>query len=458
LIEYEGQQSQMSIIRIGSLGIIALIGLTACDREVILEGERFGTRVPLQDTVPGDDDVLIVLDEVSAAVDASRAINLPAPVSHTSWPQRSGTAQNIYPPAALSAAPSELWAVDIGAGNSRRNRLTADPVVADGQIFTLDALAQVSATSTSGQIVWQVDLTPGFERGGGISGGGLAVVDGTVFATTGYGELVALDAASGAVQWRQRLSAGMTAPTIANDTVYVVSRDSQAWAINAENGRVRWQLPAAAAGAVLSGSVAPAVSDRLVIFPFGSGELVAVLRLSGIRVWGTTVAGSRRGFAYNNLNDITGDPVISGSTLYAGNQSGRVVAMNAASGERIWTAQDGAYSPVLPVDDSIFFVSDRNELLRVDAANGDRIWGVDLPLYVQRRERRRQAVFTHFGPIMAGGQLIVPSGDGAIRFFAPEDGSLTNSLEIRGGAASNPIVVGDVLYVVSGDGRLHAFR
>ena len=225
-----------------------------------------------------------------------------------------------------------------------------------------------------------------------------------------------------------------------------------------ENGRIRWQLPAGPATAVLAGGAAPAVTDRLVIFPFGSGELVATLRLSGVRVWGTTVAGQRRGVAYNNLNDITGDPVIVGNTLYAGNQSGRVVAMEASSGERLWTAQDGAYSPVLPVGGSIFFVSDRNELIRLDAETGARIWGTELPLYTRERERRRQAVFTHFGPILAGGHLVVASGDGNIRFFDPESGAETGSLPIRGGAASHPIVVNGTLYVVSGDGRLHAFR
>jgi outer membrane protein assembly factor BamB len=51
-----------------------------------------------------------------------------------------------------------------------------------------------------------------------------------------------------------------------------------------------------------------------------------------VRTWATAVAGGRLGVAYSNINDITGDPVIAGGTLYAGNQSGRVVALSA--GER----------------------------------------------------------------------------------------------------------------------------
>ncbi|MFV1876715.1 PQQ-binding-like beta-propeller repeat protein [Nioella sp.] len=442
----------MNKISIGFLGLGLLAMLAACaEREVILEGDRFGTRTPLDQAFPG-------IEAPDVAEDTAPPISLAEPVTLDSWPMRSLTTRNVVPHLSLSAAPVELWASDIGQGNTRRARITADPVMADGRIFTLNSDAQLTATGTDGSTLWTADLTAGYERGGGVSGGGLAVVGSVVYATTGYGELIALQPANGEVIWRQRLGAGITAPTVTDNSVYVVSRDSQAWSLNPENGRIRWQLPAGPATAVLSGGASPALTDRLVIFPFGSGELVATLRLSGVRVWGTTVAGARRGVAYNDLNDITGDPVIVGNTLYAGNQSGRVVAMEASSGERLWTAQDGAYSPVLPAGDSIFFVSDRNELIRLDAETGTRIWGTELPLYVNERERRRQAVFTHYGPILAGGRLVVASGDGNIRFFDPESGAELSRVEIRGGAAAHPIVVGGTLYVVSGAGRLHAFR
>lgn len=443
----------MNKISLGMLGIGLLTALSACsEREVILEGERLDTRAPLDEAVPGADVAQDGTEDTARPITLAAATNLP------SWPMRSATMRNAVPHLALSNAPAELWRTDIGRGNSRRHRITADPVAAEGRIFTLDARATLTAVGTDGGVLWRADMSPDFNRGGAVSGGGLAVVDGVLYATTGYGELIALDPATGAVRWRQRLAAGVTSPTVTDDSVYVVSRDNQAWSINPENGRIRWQLPAAPATAVLSGGSAPALSDTLVVFPFGSGELVATLRQSGVRVWGTTVAGERQGVAYNSLNDITGDPVIVGNRLYAGNQSGRVVALETASGDRIWTARDGAYSPILPAGDSVFFVSDRNELIRLDADTGERIWGTELPLFQNRRERRRQAVFAHYGPILAGGRLVVASSDGDIRFFDPESGEQTGTLPIRGGAAAHPIVVNETLYVVSESGQLHAYR
>lgn len=430
------------------LVLAATLALAGCERETILPGERFSVS-----------DILDGGTGVDVTSDAVRAIALPNPVRLGSWSQRGYNALNRTPHAALGTSLTQVWSAQIGQGNTRRHRITADPVAADGRVFTLDSRAGVVATSlTSGAALWTADLQPGFDRGGNVSGGGLAVSGGRLFVTTGFGELIAVDAASGAIAWRQRLDAGIGAPTVADGTVYVVSRNNQGWAVDAATGRLEWNVPGTASGALLTGGAAPAITDRLVIMPFGSGEIGGVLRRSSAFLWNTSVAAGRNGVAYANINDVTSDPVVVGNRIYAGNQSGRVVAFDTARGERIWQANEGAYSPVLHTGGDLFFVSDRNELIRLDAGSGARIWGTELPLYTTDRERRRRAVFTHYGPILAGGRLVVASGDGNIRFFSPDSGALVGSVELRQGAAAHPIVVNDMLLIVTEDGRLTAFR
>jgi outer membrane protein assembly factor BamB len=206
------------------------------------------------------------------------------------------------------------------------------------------------------------------------------------------------------------------------------------------------------------GAPAPAVSNKLAIFAFGSGELVATFRKGGLRRWAASVAGQRLGNAISRISDITGSPVIDGSTVYAGNHSGRIVALDLDSGNRIWTAREGALSPVWPAGDSVFAVTDRNALVRLDAATGVTIWTTELPGFVKDKPRRRGEVFAHYGPVMAGGRLVVASNDGLIRSFSPVDGSLIGTVEVTGGATSGPVVVANTLYVVTTRGQLHAFR
>ena len=440
-----------------ALGLMGVLALAACERESILSGERFDTRTPLAATRPGPDGRAPASG--GAVADGARAITLPAAMRIESWSSRGFDAQNRLPHAALSANPVEIWAADIGQGNTRRNRIATDPVAGNGAVFTIDAAAELRASSLeTGAALWTASLIPDFDRGGNASGGGLALAGGRVFATTPYGEVLALDAATGAVVWRQRLGTVLGAPSVSGGLVYVVGRNSEAWAIAAEDGRLRWRIPSTDAPAVLVGGAAPAVADGRVVFPFPSGELASVFAQTGVTIWNSFVVGGRLGTAYATLNDITSDPVVIGGMIYAGNQSGRVVAIDTRSGRTLWQASEGAYSPVLVAGGSVFFVSDRNELIRVDADSGARIWGSELPLFEANRERRRKAVFGHYGPILAGGRLVVASGDGVIRLFAPDTGALSGTLALRGGAASHPIVVGDTLLVVSTEGRLHAYR
>ncbi len=434
------------------MGLLAVLALAACERDTVLPGERFDTRTPLEATLPGG-------GGAAPDTDMARPISLPAPVRLADWPSRGYNATNQLPHAALSANPVEVWAASIGTGNSRRNRIGTDPVAGSGLVYTIDAGAQLQATAlSSGAPAWITSLVPDFDRGGNASGGGLALVGNRIYATTPYGEVVALDAGTGAVIWRQRLGSVLGAPTVSGGLLYVVGRNSEAWALEADSGRLRWVVPSSDAPSVLVGGAAPAVSDGRVIFPFPSGELIAAFPNTGVTLWNSFLAGGRLGTAYAGLNDITADPVVVGGTIYAGNQSGRVVAMNARTGTRIWAAREGAYSPVVVAGGAVFFVSDRNELIRLDASDGSRVWGTELPLYQANRARRREAVFTHYGPVLAGGRLVVASGDGLVRMFSPESGALVGTMELRGGAASHPIVVGDMLLVVSQDGRLHAYR
>ncbi len=436
-------------------GILISVGLTisgCAEKEVILPGERLPVR---NDSGIG---VIAAASETATDAVAVPALSLAAPRRLDDWPMRVGNVLNDPPHATLSAAPQLVWSANIGAGDSRRQRITADPVSDGSRIYTLDARSGVTATALNGGTIWSRNLVPGSERASDASGGGVAVAGGTVFVSTGFGDLHALDAATGRERWVQRLDAPITTPKVAGGLVYVVSRDNRAWAIEADTGRIRWDISAAPSSSVMATAPAPAITDRAVLFPFGSGEVVAALRQSGVRVWGSPVSGRRRGVAYNGVGDITGDPVVSGGSTFVGTSSGRMIALSTSSGDRIWTANEGAVSPLTVAGGSVFAVSDRAQLLRLDAATGQVLWRSDLPFYRNQRLKRRQGIYAHYGPVLAGGRLWVASSDGVLRGFDPTSGQLTATVDLPGGAASRPIAFGDALYVVSRKGALLAFR
>lgn len=448
----------MQLNRMLGLAVLVVLATGCAKKELILEGQRFDVRTPLSEAIPDanadEADQTAALDE---QINRSIKINLPRPTNLNAWTHRNGGVDHYSGNLALGADLTRLWSSGIGSGNSRKYRITSDPVVAGGRIYTLDSQSRVMAHSPIGAAIWVRELTPPSDRTDDATGGGLAYEDGVVFATTGFGEVSALDASDGRVLWTQKLDAAIVAPpTVSKGIVFVVSRDNRAWALKAGNGRIDWQQQSTRAAAGLIGGAAPAVSGRMVVLPFSSGELVAAMANNGLRAWSVAVSGSRRGQARSNIGDISGDPVITRNRVYAANQSGRVTAINLRDGERIWTANEGAYSPVWPVDNSVFLVSDAAQLVRLDARNGEVIWAIDLPAY--RKEKTRRDSYAHFGPVLAGGRLLVASSDGMMRFFDPVSGDLLSSVEIPSGAASQPAIVDGVLYILSQNGQLHAYR
>jgi outer membrane protein assembly factor BamB len=95
-------------------------------------------------------------------------------------------------------------------------------------VFTLDAHALVTATSSEGQTLWTYDLTPARDRVGDAGGGGLAFGENKLFVTSGYGTLTALDPKTGLPIWVHDLNAGGTGtPSVNDGVVYVVAGDAQ---------------------------------------------------------------------------------------------------------------------------------------------------------------------------------------------------------------------------------------
>ncbi|MDT1063546.1 PQQ-binding-like beta-propeller repeat protein [Paracoccus sp. CPCC 101403] len=431
--------------------LAGLTALTACTpRDQALPGERLDPRAVLSPDGPA---------VVGNPGPTTSALSLPPVRGNSDWPQRAGSATHASGNMALGAGTTRVWQSPIGAPSDRRHRIVADPVVAGGLVFTLDSQSSVTATTTGGGRAWTSNLRPAAESDVSVSGGGVAYDGGRVFVTTGYGELVALDARSGGILWRQRVDAPISgAPTVANGVVYVVGRDASGWAVRASDGRVLWRVAGNDAMAGVMGGGSPAVSGGTVVFPYATGQLIGVDASNGSQTWAANVGGSRLGRAITLFRDMTGDPVISGNTVFAGTSSGRVGAYDLATGVAKWEAPEGASSPVLVAGNSIFLVNDQAQLLRLDIANGGRVWAQKLPYFTKQIVRKQDKVWNHYGPVLAGNRLYLAGSDGYLRVFDPATGALIGQSEIPGGAAAAPAVAGQTLYVVSNDGQLIAYR
>lgn len=445
-------------LNLGMTALASALLLMGCERELILEGERFPVRADLDASkvVEGEPAPVAPSDRPE---NQSIPISIPAASANSEWTHRGGNVSHSSPHGQLSSTPQRIWSANIGSGSSRKNRVAASPIVAGGRIFTIDSNSRVVATGSNGATLWQADLTAPFDKGGDIAGGGLAFGANALFAASAYGELVSLEPSTGKVQWRQRLNSPVAgAPSVDDGMVYVSTRDGAGFAVDAKSGQVKWTVNGASNAASVMASASPAIFGRNVIFPFASGDMVAALKLNGTRVWSAPVSGQRPGRGYQGMTDLTGDPVVIGGTIYAGSAAGRTAAIDAGTGKHLWTAVEGALNPPLVFGGSVFVVNDEARLVRMDAATGAVIWSAEMPYFLKDKPKRQKKIYAHYGPVLAGGRVVVASSDGLLRLFDATNGEMVQTVDIPGGAASAPALAGGVLYVVSANGQLHAFR
>ena len=433
-----------AVLYIGLLGL----GVGCSNSDPRLQGER----ELLDGTVFVETDARFLAEDLPD-------LRLPSPQPVPAWTHQGGNAQHI---AAHAELPSELtlsWSRRIGAGDGKRHQISAAPVAQGGQVYTLDSQSMVTAIDETGTILWQSELGKSSDALKDASGGGLAVGGTQLFVTTGFGTVVALDTASGAELWTQDLASyGGASPTVYDDLLYIAARDGAAWAIDTSNGRIKWQVAGPTVAASHTGGPGPAVSEKYAVFPFGTGDVLASFRKGGLRSWSSGLSGARLGLASTQVRDLTGQPVIEGSSVYLASSAGRMAAVDLNTGLRIWTAKQGSQGHILVAGGAVFAVSDAGNLIRLSKDDGALIWSTPLPKFTKKSVKSRAKIHAHYGPILAGGRLILASSDGLIRQFNPADGTLITTVDLPSGAASAPIVVNGTLYVLSTKGDLLAFR
>ena len=388
---------------------------------------------------------------------AGREILLPPPTANAEWPQAGGRADHAMQHLAAPGPLDRLWAAQAGAGSSEDGQLLAQPVVGGGMVFTMDAAAEIRAHRLeTGAPVWRTPLAEAADEEG-ILGGGAAFDSGTLFVTTGFARVFALDAATGAEKWRRRLSGPLrAAPTVYRGRVFASTIANTLYALDAGDGEILWTHSGIAEAVGLVGAAAPAAADGIVVVPYSSGEVVALRAANGRMVWSDAVAPLRRSDPVSALPQIRGRPVIDrGLVLVVGN-GGRTVAIDFRTGERVWEqAVGGAFGPWVAAG-LVYVVSDRGEVVCLSRVDGRVLWVRALPRYEDEEDRTGAIQWT--GPTLAGGRLLVGNSLGEIWMLSPRSGETLRRAALPSAVRIAPAVAGGTVVVLTESADLIALE
>lgn len=314
-------------------------------------------------------------------------------------------------------------------------------VAVNGSTFTVadDGGTVMALQADTGAEQWRVEIGEKLSAGVGSDGRFASVV-------TRDNVLVTIEA--GKEKWRQQLpSRVVTAPLVAGERVFVLAVDRTVTAFDALDGRKLWsfQRPNDALTLASPGVLVP-YKDTLVV---GQGPKMAGLDpLKGSLRWEATVASPRGTNEVERLADLVGPSARVGEVICARAFQSAVACVNAERGSPVWTRNAGGVTGV-GADTQMVVGTDASD--RISAwriADGTIAWTVEKLLY-----RNLTA------PLGVGKAFVMGDVEGMVHWFASETGAPVLRLPTDGKPIQvTPVASGLTLLVVTRDGGLFAFR
>ncbi len=408
-----------------------------------------GNRSPILSTI-----------ESGAVVDpalASVAVVLPPAEVNTDWAQVGGTPSKSYGHLALSASPSRAWTSSVEGGSNRR-RLAASPVIGGGSAYLVGTDGTVHALdAATGAKRWSSEMGIDNSLEASAFGGGASYEAGRVYATDGVGDVVAMDATNGAQLWKVKPAGPLRgSPTLAFNSVFVMSQANEIFSLNAADGTLNWQDSGSQGQAGVFGVAAPAAAQGSVIAGYSSGELVAHRYENGRVLWSDALSRTSISTQVGTLTDIDADPIIDRGRVYALGQGGRMAAYELVTGQRIWELSVAGISTPAIAGEWIFALTDQAQLLAIARTTGKIRWLTQLPQYKDEKDKKGRISWV--GPVLAGGRLWLANSRGQIASAAVEDGSVADFVRLDDAISLPPVVANQTLYILDEGGKIHAFR
>lgn len=302
------------------------------------------------------------------------------------------------------------------------------PVVADGIAFVGSGESAYAVDALDGEPLWDVDmgsLTHYFSP----SVGDEQVLFGAQSNIASGGDAGRLSsfAFDGTERWQRSLAVTST-PSLVGDTAFVgesTAERAQLRALSAADGSDLWTARFEATS--IRG--APAVVDGVVFatatMSSDAGVVAARAVEDGSEVWTTTVD-----------TGLQAAPVVQDGFVYVQANDGRLFALDAGTGDEVWTTQLGDRGATPPaIADDLLVGLVENTLVAIDRESGGRAWEVDIG-------------YTLINGVSVAGERVYVGGS---RLTAVDvrtgESAWVQDVPGQGGGFGAPIVVGNSMFV-----------
>ena len=413
-----------------------------------------------KDRIQGDRISILSLEKnlVSDPKLRDNRVVLPPSKKNSSWQYPGGSLNNSLHNISGPNFLKQKYKFNIASGSSKTSALMSSPIIVDGKIFALGSDAKVNAFNLqTKKRLWQKDISIKKEKKSEGFGGGITYDEGTIYSTSGFGNVIAIDAIDGSELWRVDLRIPIrSAPISYNNIVFAITHDNQLFAINNINGEILWSHRGILETASVLSSNSVAIDAGLVFVPYSSGEIYAIRTLNGSVVWTDSLSRTGSSTSLSEINSITARPVADNGRLISISHAGRMVSIDIATGERLWTLDISGTETPWVSGDWVFTLSTNSELIGISRSAGNIKWVTQLEQYLDEDER--EGAIRWSGPILISDRLLIISSHGVAAWVSPQTGEIIETTKIPGSFFIAPIIVDEVIYLLNDDGALIAYN
>jgi len=353
---------------------------------------------------------------------------------------------NAEPPSELvdfesSVEIEKLWNVSVGGG-VEQHYLKLYPLLLSDRLVVTDRNGTVQSVNLDdGDELWSVDLDV-------VISGGVGGNEKYYSVTSRDGEVILLEAATGNIKWRVNVSSEVLVPAdIVGNKLIVRTVDGKIIALQLESGIEQWVYKRDVPALSLRGSSRLVIQGGKIFAGLDSGRLVA-LNDKGSPLFDAAVAIPRGKSELERIIDIDGDAVFKSDVLYMASFQGSVIAIDVRKGRLIWRRKLSTYTGVAVSASGLFSSDEHDHIWALDSNNGATLWKMD-------KLSARQIT----KPVVMGEAIVVGDYEGYLHWISQYDGHFLARVESDGaGFIVPPLVKGDRLYMLSRDGELSAYQ
>jgi outer membrane protein assembly factor BamB len=335
-----------------------------------------------------------------------------------------------------------LWHRYSGFG-AQRKPLRLEPAASEAHLYIADLTGRVRALKRdSGRTAWRQNT--GLRVATGIRGG-----YGRLLFGTRDGEAVALSADDGSELWRSQLSGELLSrPATDGEVAIFQSQDGRVVALNVTDGSVLWSFEVTVPVLSLRGQAEPLLVGARVFVGTASGRVVALELASGSPVWERRVAEPTGRSELDRLIDIDGNLILQNGGLFVTTFQGKLAVLDEDSGRVYWDMNMSNANVMSSLSGTLFIADHQGVVRAVDQRTGKDLWK-------QEGLIARQLT----GTAIHNDLVVVGDRQGFLHWLDPQTGNfVARRRHDPDGFSATPMVYGDVLYAVSADGEVAAYR